>query len=117
MPVGPEIPTLLIRQSIFFVFFKINLNNSFTSYSLDASHSYINSFFLFIGCFLTFARYFLLTSHINTEAPLDKQTFAVAHPMPDAPAEIIIFLFFRVLSAIIMTWKEYSVVPYLIYIL
>ena len=34
-------------------------------------------------------------SHKKTWAPLDAHIFVVAHPIPEAPAEIIIFLFLR----------------------
>ena len=34
-------------------------------------------------------------SQIKTVAPFSRHTFAVAQPIPEAPAEIIIFLFFN----------------------
>src|SRR5210317_114773 len=83
VPVGPAIPTLFIKQSNFLVFFDISLNNFFL---------------LFKGCFFALVKYFFSISHIKTVAPLARQTLAVAQPIPDAPAEITIFLLFRVLS-------------------
>ena len=43
---------------------------------------------------------FSFKSQIYTVAPLERHIFAVAKPIPDAPADIIIFLFFKDLSVI-----------------
>ena len=94
---------------------KIKVENYISKYNIDLIHSfgyradrisqkltlpvlssirnyphdeYISRYNLIFG-------YFLSISHMNTTAPLSRHTFAVAHPIPDAPAEIIIFLFFN----------------------
>jgi hypothetical protein len=55
----------------------------------------MKSFLLNRGCFLVLVKYFLLMSQIKTIAPLDKHIFVVAQPIPEAPADISIFLFFK----------------------
>ena len=93
VPVGPATPTLFISTSIFFVFFLILSKKFSKSYSSEASHSWINNLLLFNGCFFILFILFVLISQRYTFAPLDKNIFAVTQPIPDAPAEIITFLF------------------------
>ena len=64
-----------------------------TSVSLDASISEIKIRLLYSGCFLTLFIAFKSISHKYTDAPFATHTLVVTHPIPDAPAEIIIFLF------------------------
>jgi hypothetical protein len=48
------------------------------------------------GCFFALVKYFFSISHIKTVAPLVRQTLVVAQPIPDAPADMMIFLFLMI---------------------
>ncbi len=93
---GPATPTLLIKASIFLVFFLTFSKKSETWYSFDASQRYANNFLLINGCLLNLLSDLLSISQRYTIAPLARQTFAVAKPIPDAPADIIIFYFLMI---------------------
>ena len=66
-----------------------------TSFSLEASHLYIDKFLFDLYFLIKLFKKFSLLSQMNNFAPLDKQTFNVASPIPEAAADIIIFLFFK----------------------
>ena len=54
-PVGPAIPTLFIKASIFFVFFITLLKKSETWYSFGASQRYVKSLLFLSGCLFNLA--------------------------------------------------------------
>ena len=72
-----------------------------TSFSSVASKLYKNNFFLYLEFFLSVFINLLFISVAKTVAPLSKQVFVIARPIPDTPAEIIIFLFFNELFCIL----------------
>ena len=69
---------------IAFVFLFIWSKKLDTSYSSEASHSKEKSLLLFSGCFWVFFIDLLFKSQRKTYAPLERQTFVVAQPIPDA---------------------------------
>ena len=71
----------------------IFLNKSDTWLSSEASQLNVNSLLFLRVCLFNLFKELLSMSQRYTYAPRERQTLAVASPIPDAPAEIIIFFF------------------------